>query len=373
MNQKLILTLFFGIFLVFTAQAYETQAKAVAVYHPQTERFVLEHNANTQIAPASLVKLMTVYLLFDAINNGTITLETEMPISKKAWRKGGSKMFVEVGKKVKVKDLLRGIIISSGNDAAIVAAEYLAGTEEAFTNMMNSKAAELNLHNTVFKTATGWPHPEQLTTAHDMALLAAAIIKKFPQYYNIFSEKEFTYSKIRQNNRNRLLLRNVGVDGLKTGHTEESGFHLVASGAQNNDRLISVVLGTTSFSHRENETLTALRHVFNRYQTESLLNKYQELTTAPVWMGEKRTLPLVAAKAFSLYIAKDSKKNLTTKVIYNSPLKAPIVMGDVVGHILITEPTGQQYKVDLLAGEGTPKLPFIARIGRMIQYNLGWN
>lgn len=351
--------------------AYDSSAKAAFVLHPATNTVVANHHGDEQLPPASLAKLMTLYALFTALDNNVLTLESELPISKKAWKMGGSKMFLEVDKTVKVEDLIHGIIVSSGNDACIVVAEHLAGTEEAFAEMMNRYAQKIGMNNTVFKNASGWPVEGQVTTAHDMALLAEALIEEFPQYYSNFSSTEFTYNDIRQTNRNRLLNRQVGVDGLKTGHTEEAGFHLVASGTDRGERLISVVMGTTSFSQREGEALKALRYGFNHYHLVEVMNKYQTIEAdAPVWMGQKKTIKLVAANAVTAYLPKNQAQDVHVTVQYDAPLVAPLEAGQEVGTITIHLPE-QELTTPLLAGEGTPKLNGLARVWRGILYQIG--
>jgi D-alanyl-D-alanine carboxypeptidase (penicillin-binding protein 5/6) len=211
------------------AGAVETTAKQAIVIDYDTGNVLFAKNADETVGPASMTKMMTIYLLFERLKDGRLSLESELPISEKAWKMGGSKMWVEVGKKAKVEDLIRGIIVQSGNDATIVVAEGLAGTEDAFAEEMTRKARALGMENTNFVNASGWPDPDQYTTVRDIAILSAATIRNFPEYYHYYSEKEFTYSKIKQGNRNPLLYKNMGADGLKTGHTEESGYGLAAS------------------------------------------------------------------------------------------------------------------------------------------------
>ncbi|MDD9912614.1 MAG: D-alanyl-D-alanine carboxypeptidase, partial [Alphaproteobacteria bacterium] len=315
-----------GSLLATSAYAYNLhmQTDAYFLYHPATKTVVAADKAQQAMYPASLTKLMTLYVLFENLRDNRVTLDEEFPVSEKAWRKGGSKMFVEVGKTVRVEDLIRGIIVSSGNDACLVVAEYLGGTEEGFAGMMNAKAQELGLKGSYFANATGWPDVTQVSTAEDMGLLAAALMRDFPQFYHYFSETVFTYSGIRQQNRNGLLRQNVGVDGLKTGHTEEAGYHLVASGKEEGERLISVVMGTDGFAAREGESLKLLRYGFTQFKTKTLWDAWQEVGEASVWLGAEAKVPLVAGDGKIAYLPRRQFTPRDIKLTYKTPLQAPI-------------------------------------------------
>lgn len=356
------------------ALALELNAKAYFVGHSTTGTPVLAGNEDEKMGPASLTKLMTVYLLFKALDRGDITLNSELPISEKAWRKGGSKMFLEVGKTAKVEDLIKGIVVVSGNDACVVVAEYLGGTEDAFAEMMNGAAQRLDMENTNFVNASGWPEPNQYTTAKDMFKLAQAIVNEFPQYYSYFSIPEFEYSNIKQQNRNGLLARNVGVDGLKTGHTEESGFHLVASAIHGDVRLISVVMGTDGFSARENESLSGLNYGFRTYEMVSFVDRDSVIEqSAPVHFGVQKTVPLVAKGGLDAFIAKKDKEAIKVEVIYEKPLEAPLFKGQEVGMIKVTNPsTGDVYETQLVTAQGVDKLGLFALLWAMILEWLGF-
>lgn len=358
------LTLIAGLTTSVSAFALNLNAKAYYVAHAETGTPVLQKNAEQKIGPASLTKLMTAYLLFDALKKGEITLDSQLPISEKAWRKGGSKMFLEVGKTVRVEDLIKGIIVVSGNDACIVAAEYLGGKEEAFAEMMNEAAAKIGMENTNFMNASGWPDPNQYSTAKDMFKLAQAIVNEFPEYYEYFSIEKFEYSNIKQPNRNGLLKRNVGVDGMKTGHIEEAGFHMVASAKRGDTRLISTILGTNSFSARENESLSGLNYGFRTHKMVNLVEKGAVVAeAAPVWLGQKEAVKLVAEKDLSAFIAKKDQEKIDAEVIYENPLTAPIAEGQVVGTIKITHPsTGEVYESNILSAEGVEELGFFAKL-----------
>lgn len=356
-----------------TAQALELNAKAYYIGHSDTGTTILAQNEDEKMGPASLTKLMTAYLLFKALERGDVTLESQLPISEKAWRKGGSKMFLEVGQTVKVEDLIKGIVVVSGNDACIVAAEYLGGTEDAFAELMNETARKLGMENTHFVNASGWPNPEQYSTAKDIFKLSSAIVTEFPEYYKYFSVPEFEYSNIKQQNRNGLLSRGVGVDGLKTGHTEESGYHLAASAKRGDVRLISVVMGTDGFSARENESLSGLNYGFRTYENVSFVETGVVIEDAPVWLGQAKTVKLVAKEDLSGFIAKKDKEGVKVEVLYEKPLKAPLTKGQEVGIIKVTNPsTGNVYETKLITLEGVEELGFFAKIWAIIMNWLGF-
>ena len=354
------------------AVAYQlnVNAKAAYLYHPATETTLYTHNAQEQMQPASLTKLMTLYLLFEHLEKGEITLDSQFPISEKAWRKGGSKMFLEVGKTARVEDLIRGIAISSGNDATIVVAEYLGGTEDGFTAMMNAKAEKLGMANTNFMNASGWPNDLQLTTAEDMSKLATHIVKDFPEYYPYFSENVFTYSGIKQMNRNGLLRQNVGVDGMKTGHIEEAGYHLIASSKQGGERLIAVVMGTDGFAAREGESLKLLRYGFTQHKNKQIWGKHQTIAQAPVWLGNVANIPLLTEEAAIAFMKKNKATPKNVHVSYTEPLMAPITAGDVIGQVT-TEVDGRVYSSQLIAGADVAKAGFLPAFMQKLFYRFG--
>ncbi len=351
--------------------AYDLNVNAEAAYllHPATQTPVYAHNPDEQMEPASLTKLMTLYLLFDALKKGDLNLQTALPVSEKAWRKGGSKMFVEVGTSVTVDNLISGITTSSGNDACIVVAEYLGGTEDGFAQMMNAKANELGMNNTIFTNATGWPDPMMLTTAADMGKLASAIIRDFPNFYDRFSQPQFTFSNITQDNRNRLLGKN-GIDGMKTGHTEDAGYHLVASAAQNGNRLVSVVMGTSGFTARERESLKLLNYGFRQFDTINLWNAGAQVQTTPVWGGIAPEVMLETATAASGYLPKDTQPPYDIQIEYGENLHAPIEQGQKLGTLTLN--LGEQtFTTDLVAARRVPESDPIALFFQKLFYRLG--
>lgn len=367
-----LLAIFCGIAVGSYAQSATVSLDASSAYvvEPHTGTVLLAHNEHAAMPPASLAKLMTAYLLFDALKKGTVTPDSELPVSEKAWRMGGSKMFVSVGKTAKISDLIPGILTVSGNDACVVVAEYLAGSEEAFATLMTQKAAELGMTNTVFKNASGWPDPDMHTSAYDMSILATRLIQNYPEHYQFFSLPEFTYNNIKQPNRNGLLDNNIGVDGLKTGHTEEAGYHLVSSAQQNGLRIVSVVMGTKSPKVREQETQKVLRNVFGLFEQKTLVAKGMEVeANAPVWLGTSPNVKLVAGEGISVFRAK-SAGELQAEVSYTTPLMAPLAANTAVGMLTIKD-GAKIYSTPIVVATDVPQQSFFARMAHLVLYNLG--
>lgn len=293
-------------------------------------------NPDQRMAPASLTKMMTSYIVSAALREGRIHLNDLVPISQNAWKTGGSKMFVKVGDQVPVADLMQGIIVDSGNDACVAMAEFLAGSEESFVHLMNQEAARLGMKDTHFMDVDGLPDPNHYSTPRDMATLARALVFDYPEDYKWYSQKWFTYNNIKQPNRNRLLWRDASVDGIKTGHTDEAGFCLVASAQRNDTRLISVVMGAPTDAARADDNEKLLTYGFRFFQTRRLYEANAPLTQVRVWQGELKEMPV--GLAHDLYItvptgqASQTKANLNL----NTPLKAPIKKGEVVGTMEVT-------------------------------------
>ncbi|MDO7577718.1 MAG: D-alanyl-D-alanine carboxypeptidase [SAR86 cluster bacterium] len=301
-----------------------------------TNTVIAEYDSDNQIAPASMTKVMSGYVIADQIANGSISLDDKVLISEKAWKTGGSKMFIEAGKRVSVKDLLSGIIIQSGNDATIAMAEYVAGSEEGFVDFMNAYASEMGLTNSLFQNSTGFSDPNHFTSAKDLAKLTQALINNFPDHYATYNEKEFTFSGIRQLNRNKLLWRDDSVDGVKTGHTDSAGFCLISSAQRNDMRLIAVVAGSES----ENERLTAsqrlLEYGFRFYATQKLVSQEIKVTTAKVWGGKTDEVALGSTKDIYLTLPRSEFKNIKANYQFNNNLQAPIEIGQMIGSIEFT-------------------------------------
>jgi len=293
-----------------------------------------EKNADQVLPPASLTKIMTVYVAFTELKAGRLSLDEKVIVSEKAWRTQGSKMFIEVNKQVKIEDLLQGIIIQSGNDASVAIAEHIAGSEQAFAEMMNMQAQRLDMVSTHFMNATGLPVPNQhYTTAHDLAKLTRAIIHDFPEYYKWDAVKEYTYNNITQKNRNTLLWRDETVDGVKTGHTEEAGYCLIASAKRQKMRLISVVLGTKSKSARANESQTLLNYGFRFFETHKLYDANTVLASARVWKGATETVDLGLAEDLFVTISRRHYKDMKAVTDIDYKIMAPIEKGDQLGMV----------------------------------------
>ncbi len=295
-----------------------------------------EHNAGERMEPASLVKLMTAYIVFSEIRAGTVSLDDQVLVSEKAWRMAGSRMFIEVNTRVSVEDLLRGMIIQSGNDASVALAEHVAGSESAFADLMNEHARALGMASTHYTNSTGLPDPDLYTTAHDLALLTRAMIRNFPEYYQLYSEREFTFNGITQPNRNRLLWRDGGVDGVKTGHTESAGFCLVTSAERDNMRLVTVVLGTGSDEARMQETQKLLNYGFRFFETHRLYEAGAPVTATRVWQGAAPELALGLDEDLYVTIPRNQYSRLNAVTRINPALTAPIRRGDPHGSVEVT-------------------------------------
>ena len=294
-----------------------------------------ERDPDTEREPASLVKLMTAYVVFNELREGHLELQEEVTISETAWRMGGSRMFVEVGRRVQVEDLLRGMIVQSGNDASVALAEHIAGNEETFAQIMNQQAAELGMDNTTFRNATGWPHAEQRTTARDIATLAMAMIRDFPEYYAYYSEPEFTYNGITQRNRNSLLHRDESVDGLKTGHTSGAGYNLVSSAKRDDMRLVSVVLGTDGPTARMEQTRSLFNYGFRFFGTLQVYDAGETVTEPKLWRGDRETVPLGLRAPLHVTIPRRASGDLEATMTLPETILAPLAEGDEVGTLTI--------------------------------------
>lgn len=323
---------------------------------------LIEEDSHKRLPPASLTKMMTAYIVEKEIAQGRINLYDEVPVSVKAWQTGGSKMFIKEGTKVVLEDLLKGVIIQSGNDASIALAEYIAGSESAFADIMNQQAKLLGMKNSHFENATGLPSDNHYSTAYDLALLAKAIIMDFPEQYALYAEKYFTYNNIRQPNRNRLLWRDKSVDGLKTGHTEEAGYCLVASSEREGMRLISTVMGANSENARAQETQKLLNYGFRYYETHKLYSGGTALIDSPVWMGAIEKFPLGLSKDVIITIPRGQKDQLKAELIVDPVVKAPVDIGQSFGHLEVTLKDNVVVSEKLIALEPVPEAGFFKRI-----------
>ena len=347
--------------LIRPGLAFETQAREAVLVDATTGAVLLDKNADSLMPPASMSKIMTVYMVFEALKDGRLSLDEKLMVSEKAWRMGGSKMFVEVGKEVRVEDLLRGVIVQSGNDACIVLAEGLAGSEAAFADAMTSKARELGMNDSVFANATGWPHPDHRMTARDLATIALKTIENFPEYYHYYAETSFTWIGIKQGNRNPLLYKKIGADGFKTGHTEEAGYGLTGSAVQNDRRLVVVVSGLPSVKARADESHRLIAWGFREFGNYDLFKAGETVEEGVVWQGDAKTVPLVLAEDFTVTLPRKSRKDMTVTVKQDGPIPAPIEEGQQVAKLVVAAPGAESVEVPLLAGASVPQLGVFGR------------
>ena len=343
------------LFITLSAQAIPTPAppKVAGTGHLLIDfnsgHVISEENANSRLEPASLTKLMTAYVVFEELSQGNLKLDDLVTISEKAWKTGGSKMFIEVGKQVRIEDLLMGLIIQSGNDASVALAEHVAGSESVFASLMNTQAQKLGMLNTNFVNSSGLPHPDHYTTVEDMAKMASATIRKHPEYYRWYSEKSFTFNGISQSNRNKLLWRDKSVDGMKTGHTEAAGYCLVASAKREEMRLISVIMGTASEKSRADESMKLLNYGFRFFQTHKLYSAGDTLSSAKIWKGASARLPVGIPEDLFITIPRNQYKNLDASIQLNSLITAPITKGQKLGEVIVE-----------LSGEEVSRQPLVA-------------
>ncbi len=335
--------------------AFETAGSTALVVDHATGLTLYAKNADQPLPPASMSKLMTLYMLFEAIRDGKVTPETEFIVSREAQAMGGSRMFVEAGKKVSVIDLIRGIIVQSGNDACVVVAEGLWGTEKAFAAAMTKRAGELGMNETVLKNASGWPEPGHVMSAEDLVTLSRRMIEEFPEYYAIFHEREFTFNGITQQNRNPLLGMGLGADGLKTGHTSEAGYGLVGSAVQNDQRMVFVVSGLDSISARTAESAAIVKWAFGAFETVRFFDANEPVAEAEVWLGAAKTVGLVSPVPIQMLAPQGSRRDLVARVVYAGPVEAPIAAGQPLGALIVEGPDMAPARFGLVAAADVPR------------------
>jgi len=365
--------LFFGLsFLaVPLAHSLSTVAKEALVLDVGTGTVLFEKNPDNRMAPSSMTKIMTAYVAFNQVQAGVVSLGTQCKISKNAWAKGGSKMFVGEGTFVTVENLLRGVIIQSGNDAAIALAECISGREEDFAGLMNYTAQQIGMNNSSFRNSSGWPDENHYSTARDIATLSVRLIEDHPTYYRMFSETEFTFSKVRQLNRNPLLKRKLGVDGIKTGHTKVGGYGLAASGVRDNRRVVLVLNGMNSKATRASESERLLMDwALRTFSNYCLFRPGQVVEYAPVWNGLKYHVPLIVANGMTVTLPLNARENMRAQLSYNGPIPAPVTAGQQVGEILVVAPGIQPLRVPMLAGESVQANGKIGSVLNGVQYSL---
>ncbi|MBI2706936.1 MAG: D-alanyl-D-alanine carboxypeptidase [Proteobacteria bacterium] len=362
-------SLLFG--LTVSANSLELQAPQAYMIDLETGVVLFDKNAEQKMAPSSMSKIMTAYLVFERLKSGDTKLDDLLNVSKKAWQMEGSRMFVNVDSQVSVENLLKGVVVQSGNDACVVLAEALSGTEAAFAEEMTRKAHEMGATNTTFLNSTGLPDEGHLTTAKDLALIAERTIRDFPeQYAKYYPLKEFEYNNIKQANRNPLFTKNIGADGMKTGFTNAGGYGIVASAKQGNRRIIAVVNGLPSAKAREQDAVALLNWGFNYFKNYKIFAKGDVVDVVDVWGGTEKTIPLVSSQDIIMTLPRNQRKDLQVKVSYDSPLAAPLKAGDQVGIIEITLPGKDVQKIPLHVGKGVDKAWFHQRIGNSISYLL---
>ncbi|WP_132255235.1 D-alanyl-D-alanine carboxypeptidase family protein [Methylobacterium segetis] len=345
-----------GAFRPAAAQNFQTSAPHAILIDADSGSTLFEKAADEPFAPASMAKLMTTEIVFGALKEGRLSMETEFTVTEDAWRRGGaggggSSMFAQVNSRIKLSDLLRGLIVQSGNDAAITIAENMAGSEGAFAGMMNARAKEIGLTRSTFRNATGYSAPDQKVTARDLAKLSLHIIETYPDLYKIFAEREFTWNKIKQQNRNPLLTLDIGADGLKTGYLEESGYGLTGSAVQNNQRLIMVVSGLKTARDRAAESRKLMEWGFRAFEPRQIFTAGETVAEAPVYGGEKGSVPLVAKKPVRLLLPRGSGERVSAKVVYQGPLSAPVEQGREVGRLRVMRGDTLALDQPLYAGE----------------------
>lgn len=336
-------------------------AKSFLVIDSKTGHEIAALDADTPLAPASLTKIMTTYVVFSALAQGQITLDEEVTVSEKAWRTEGSRMFIEVGTRVTVEDLVMGMIVQSGNDASVALAEHIAGSESVFAEMMNQHAAALGMYSSHFRNATGLPADNHVTTARDLATLARAVIEEFPEYYPWHAVKEFTYNGIKQSNRNSLLWRDDSVDGLKTGHTQDAGYCLVTSAERDGMRIISVVLGTSSTKARADGSQALVNYGFRFFETRLLFKAGEEISTARVWKSANEFSRLGVLEDLYVTVRRGSYDKLESSLNIPSIVTAPIAAGQPVADLVISLEGEELLKAPLRALEDNPSGSFWQR------------
>ena len=348
----------------------KTPAKQVIIYDHEVDEVLFEKNADQLMKPASMAKVMTSYIVFDRIKDKSLNMSDTFLVSDKAWRMGGSRSFLELNSNVTIEDLLLGLIVQSGNDAAVVLAEGISGDEEAFAREMNRYAKTLGMKDTYFTNSTGWPHPDLQTTSRDLIILTKRIIDDFPELYKLFEKKIFTYNKIRQSNRNPLLYTMNGADGLKTGHTIESGYGLIGSVKRNDRRVTIVINGLNSKKKRRFESKRLFNIVFRETTLLSLFSNQKSLVEADVWLGKKNKVNLIASKPFKKIISPFELNKTKIKLEWMNPISAPITKGSVLGKIYINIPGQQTFQEDLISSEDVGKMSSLIRVKSILKFLL---
>ncbi|MFD0980991.1 D-alanyl-D-alanine carboxypeptidase family protein [Tropicimonas aquimaris] len=345
--------------------AFETRATSAWVLDETTGTVLLSKNAQAPLPPASMSKLMTLNMLFEALADGRVTLDTRFSVSDKAAAMGGSSMFLTQKDRPTVEELIKGIIVQSGNDACVVVAEGLAGTEEGFARLMNERGRAIGLRNSVFANSSGWPHPNHRMSMEDLGLLATRLIEDFPTYYGYFAMEEFAFDgRVPSNhqNRNPLLSLGIGADGLKTGHTAEAGYGLVGSAVQGNRRIVFVISGLDSETARAEEAESVVNWAFRQFVQKKIADKGTRLATAPVWMGSKQTVGMVVPEDLELLVPAVVRGEIEAEITYETPLRAPIAAGQQIGTLIVDLPDLARQELPLTAETDVARGGFLPRI-----------
>ena len=351
-----------------TANGIETQAKHALILETETGAVLLDKGADERIPPASMSKIMTAYIVFGMLKEGRAALTDELPVSERAWRLQGSKMFVPIGGRISIDDLLKGVIIQSGNDACLVLAEGLAGSEESFVELMNQKANQIGLKDSHFTNVSGLPDPDHWMTGRDLATLAIRTIRDFPEYYHYYSEMDYEFNNIKQGNRNPLLYKNVGADGLKTGHTEEAGYSLTASVARENRRIILVLNGLPTMKARAQESERLIEWAFREFNDYRLFAAGDKVDDGEVWLGAEPKVPLSVGKDFIVTLPRKARKDMKVTVEYDRPISAPIQKGDTVGKVVMTAPGVPSVEAPLVAAASVQRMNPWGRVATLAGY-----
>jgi len=353
------------------AESIETSARQAILIDYKTGTVMLEKNADELMVPSSMTKLMTAFLVFEKLKEGSWKLSDQLPVSETTWRKhvksGGSLMFLPVNSTASVDDLIHGMIIQSGNDACSVLAEAYAGSEESFGDEMTRRARQIGMKNTNFRNASGLPEPDHLTTARDLSVLARHLISDYPEYFPIYSQREFTFNGIKQGNRNPLLYSVAGADGLKTGHTEAAGYGLVGTVKRGDRRVIMIINGLKSLKERAEESGRLVEWAFREFENYALFKTGDVVADADVWLGTTATVPLVAGDKLEVTMPRKARRDMKVTAVYNGPIAAPIKKGQPVGKLVIVAPGVDTVELPLLAGADVEKLGFMGRMGAALR------
>jgi D-alanyl-D-alanine carboxypeptidase (penicillin-binding protein 5/6) len=345
----------------------DTTARWAFIQDFNTGAVLLDKDGDVRMPPSSMTKLMTLYIVYERLASGRMKLDDQLPVSERAWRMGGSKMFVQVGSTVPVEDLIRGIVVDSGNDACIVLAEAISGSEEQFAELMNDTAKKLGLSNSHFMNATGWPADDHYMSCHDIATLASDIIRQFPQYYHYDSEKTFKYNNIEQQNRNPLVQKGV-ADGLKTGHTEAGGYGVVGSTKHGDRRIVLVLNGMNTMRERAEESERLMEWAFANFEDVTLFAAGDPVDQAPVWLGQSPTVPLVSGSTLTVTMPRNWRRNAKVQISYDSPIRAPVAKGAKLGKLTVAGEGVPSMDVPLVAGEAVPKLSLPGRAMAVVSH-----